>query len=69
MIVHDLFQRMEDIHKDTIYTLIERIIDRYEEIDVIVGKLIDDAEDQCRHLYTGPIPWPTAYKKACMKLE
>ena len=34
---HDLFQSMEDIHKIEIYPLIERTIDRCEEIDVIVG--------------------------------
>ena len=53
---HDLFQRMKDIHKVAIYPLTEIIIDRYEEIDVIAGKLMDDVEEKCGHLHTGLIP-------------
>ena len=65
---HDLFQRMEDIHKVTIYLLTERIIDRYEEI-VNVVKLMDETKYQCRHLHTGLITWSLAYKKVCIELE
>ena len=66
---HDLFQSMENIHKVAIYPLIERIFDRYEEIDVVVGKLMDDSEEQCQNLHTGSIPSSPAYKKVCMELE
>ena len=45
---HDLFRQMDEIHKDTRCPLTTRIIDRYEEIDLIVGRLMDEAEKQCR---------------------
>ena len=66
---HDLFQRMDDIHRDACYPFSERLMDRYEEIDVIVGRLMDEAENQCRKIHTGSIPWSPAYKRACLELE
>ena len=66
---HDLFRQMDEIHKDARCPLTPRIIDRYEEIDLIVGRLMDEAEKQCRTIHTGSIPWSPAYKHACLNLE
>ena len=57
---HDLFQRMDDIHKVEIYPLKEIMIDRYEKINIIVGNLMNEVEEQCRHLHAGSIPSSSA---------
>ena len=66
---HDLFNRMNELHTASRYPLPQYLIDNYEEIDCLVGRLMDEAEQQCRKLRTGTIPWSPAYKRACQALE
>ena len=69
MCYHDLFKQMYDINRDTVYPFSERLTDSYKEIDMLVGKMVDEVEDQCRTLDTGSIPWFPAYKWSCLELE
>ena len=74
MIDNDLFRRMNEIHRDAISieensNLSSRIIDRYEVIDMLVGKLMYEAEDQCHTLHTWTISWYPAYTCSCLALE
>jgi len=66
---HDLFHRMDQLHRESTYPLSPRLVEEYEVIDVLVCKLMDEAEDNCRILHTGTIPWSPAYKHACSTLE
>ena len=52
----DLFHRINELHTSTTLPLSQRLIEDYEEIDVLVGKLVHEAENQCRKLHTGTIP-------------
>ena len=60
---------MDVLHKATVYPLPQHIIDDYEAIDLLVCKLMDEAEKQCRKLHAGSIPWSPVYKKSCLLLE
>ena len=66
---NDLFMKMDALHMSATSPLSQRMIDEYESIDVLVCRLMDEAERQCRKLRTGSIPWSPAYKKACLSLE
>ena len=52
---NDIFYRMDLHHKATVYPLIQHLIDDYETIDVLVCKLMDEAEEKFRNLHTRPI--------------
>ena len=65
---HDLFQRMEDLHRQTVYPLPQHLIEQYEEIYCIVDGLMAAAEKQCRKLRTGTIPWSPIYKNSCQQV-
>ena len=58
---HDLFYRMEIIHRATVYPLPQWLQVEYEEVDKIVCNLMEKAEEQCRKLRTGTIPWSPTY--------
>ena len=60
---------MDDIHRDVVYPLSERIINRYEEMDVLVEDLMYAAKAQSRKLHTCTISWSSAYKRACLALK
>ena len=66
---NDLFERMNDVHKHATFPLSQRLIDEYEAIDILVCRLMDEAEQQCRKIRTGSIPWSPAYKHACLLLD
>ena len=66
---HDLFHRMDVLHRNVTHPLTLRQIEEYEAIDYLVGTLMDAAEDNCRILHTGTIPWSPAYKHACQTLD
>ena len=66
---HDLFHRMDTLHHTATHLLSPRMMEEYEAIDELVGKLMDAAEDNCRILHTGTNPWSPAYKYACQTLE
>ena len=66
---NDLFHRMDELHRDAIFPLSQRLIEEYEEIDMLVCRLMVEAEEQCRKLRTGTIPWSPAYKHSCLLLE
>ena len=66
---HDLLRRMDNIHRDAVDPLSERITDRYEEMDMLVGEMMYAAKAQCRKLRTYTIPWYPAYKRACLALK
>ena len=66
---HDLFNRMNMLHSYQTYPLPQHVIDEYEEIDVLLSKLMHDAEQQCRKLHMNSTPWSPEYKKACLILD
>ena len=66
---NDLFMKMDALHKNATSPLSQRMIDEYESMDVLICRLMDEAERQCRKLRTGSIPWSPAYKNACLLLE
>ena len=65
----DVFYRMNNLHKRTVYPLPTNLADEYEALDELVCTLMDKAEKQCRKLHTGRIPWSPTYKKCCQTLE
>ena len=65
---HDLFHRMDSIHKRAKLAFPSHLKKEYEAIDQLVCKLMDAAERQCRRLHTGAIAWSPTYKKACLEL-
>ena len=66
---NDFFHRMDELHQDAIFPLSQRLIEEYEEIDMLVCRLMVEAEEQCRKLRTGTITWSPAYKHSCLLLE
>ena len=64
-----IFYCMDILRKATVYSLPRHLIDNYVAIDVLVCKLMDEAEEQCRKLHTGSIPWSPAYNKRYLLLE
>ena len=66
---HNIYQRMDRVHKFTSFPLPQAVIDEYEELDVLLSKLMQDAEKQCRKLHINSVPWSPAYKRACMLLD
>lgn len=66
---NDLFNRMDDLHSKVTTSLSPRMIEEYEEMDVLVCKLMAEAEKQCCKLRTGTIPWSPAYRISCLQLE
>ena len=44
---------MDVLHKAAVYPLPQHIISEYDAIDVLVYKLMDEAEEKCRTLQTG----------------
>ena len=67
-IEHDLFQRMNVLHINTVFPLSVTMQKEYEVIDEIVTDLMDKAELQCRQLHTGNVTWSPTYKKVCLQL-
>ena len=65
---HGLFHRMEYLHNQTAFQLTLCMAQEYEEIDKVVGTLMDHAEKNCRKLRTSTVPWSSTYKKACLTL-
>jgi hypothetical protein len=61
---NDLFMKMDALHKNATSPLSQRMVDEYESMDVLICRLMDEAERQCRKLRTGSIPWSPAYKNA-----
>ena len=47
----------------------QRLIEEYEAIDLLVGRLIYQAEEQCRKLHIGTITWSPAYQRSSLALE
>ena len=66
---HDIFHRTDTLHHTATHLISPRMMEEYEAIDELVGKLMDAAEDNCRVIHTGTIPWSPAYKHACRTLE
>ena len=66
---NDLFNKMDELHQQAVHPLTPRLIQEYEELDVKVCKMMQDAEAQCRKLKTGTIPWSPAYQHASLLLE
>ena len=66
---NELFNRIDKLHLASTYPLLQRLTDEYEDIHVMVGKILDTAKDQCWVLHTGTIQWPLAYKQACLQLK
>ena len=66
---NDICYCMDVLHKTTVYPLNQHLIDDYETIDVLVCKLIDEAEGLFRKLQTGSNSWSSAYKKSSLLLE
>ena len=65
----DLFHIMNDSHTSTNFPLPQRLIEEYEEMDVLVVKLMYKPEEQCRKLHISIIIWSPAYQKSSLVLE
>ena len=66
---HNLFQRMDLLHSKTVYPLPQHLIEEYERIDELVNRLMEEAEEQCRKIRAGAIPWSPAFQKARRTVE
>ena len=66
---HDVFYKMDNLHRRTVYPLHTNLAEEYELLDTLICTLMDKAEKQCRKLHTGRIPWSPTYKKCCQTLE
>ena len=67
---HNIFQRMDDVHRQAVYPLPLHVAEEFEAIDALSSKLMYEAEAQCRKLKAGgAIPWSPAFKKATDKVE
>ena len=66
---HNLFERMDLLHSQTVYPLPQHLIDEYEAIDVLVNRLMEEAEQNCRKIRAGNIPWSPALQKARRTVE
>ena len=66
---HDLFQRMDDLHRRTVYPLPAHLVLEYEELDNLVGRLMTEAENQCRKIKAGAVPWSPAYLRVRRAVE
>ena len=66
---HNLFERMDLLHSKTVYPLPQHLIDEYEAIDVLVNRLMEEAEQNCRKIRAGNIPWSPAFQKARRTVE
>ena len=66
---HDLFRRMDTLHNAALIQPTDRIIEEYELIDILINKLMQEAEAKCRKLHTGSISWSPAYKESSLLLE
>ena len=69
MTENDLFYRMDMIHQDIVYPLLERLMETYEAIDTLILNVTDDSDDEYRHLHTSGLHWSAACKLSCMQLE
>ena len=52
----NLFQRMNDVHSNVQYPLTAEQAAEYEEVTDICGRLMYEAEHQCRKIRAGKIP-------------
>ena len=66
---HNIYQRMNRVHQFKSFPLPQCVIDEYEAIDVLLSKIMQQAEKQCRKLHTNATPWSPAYKRACILLD
>ena len=66
---NDLFQRMDSLHNKSTILFSQPLKEEYESIDLLVCRLMDEAERQCRKIHAGAIPWSPAYKEAGLLLE
>jgi hypothetical protein len=66
---NDLFNRMEKLHKATIYPLPPHLQKEYESIDKIITSLMDKAEHQCRKIKAGKHPWSPGFERARKQVE
>ena len=69
MIDNNMFSRMDYSYCNATTPLSPQMIEAYEEMDVLVCKLMAEAELQCQKLRTGTIPWSPAYRISCLLLE
>ena len=65
---HNIFQKMDNLHKRATYPLSPILAEEYEAIDAVIEQLMEEAEKKCRKLRTGEIPWSPAYKKVYLLL-
>ena len=64
----NLFEEMEELHRNSSNPLPTWVAEKYEEIDAIICKLMTQAEKKCRKLHTGTIKWSPEYQKSCLQL-
>ena len=60
---------MEYIHSNMNCPLSEVLRAEFEEIDSILCRLMDEAEEQCRRLHMGAHPWSPTYTQANLRIE
>ena len=65
----DLFQRMDSLHRRTVYPLPQPLVAEYESVDKEVCALMDAAEKQCRRINAGALPWSPSFARARKMLE
>ena len=62
---HNLFECMDLLHaRKTVYPLPQHLIEEYEAIDILVNRLMEEAEQNCRKIRAGDMPWSPAFQKA-----
>ena len=69
MLQSNLFNRMENIYRASVYPLPNDVAEEYEQIDEEVCNMMTKAERLCRRLRTGTIKWSPQYQHACLSLE
>jgi hypothetical protein len=66
---HSIFQRMDALHKATVYPLPLHLQQEYESIDALTCSLMDQAEKKCRKIKAGKHPWSPAFERARKTVE
>ena len=65
----NLFYRMAYIHSNMTCLLSDVLRKEFEEVDLILCQLMDEAEEQCRRLYMGAHPWSPSYKLSDLQID
>jgi exonuclease III len=65
LLQHNVYEKMEELHRSMQQSVLPTDVIKFEELDNIINAAMKEAEQKCRKLKTGIIPWSPLYQQAC----